>query len=359
MNSKLSSLLTLAAAIVIISCKPTIPKHIIQPDDMEDILYDCYVSDGMANLDYDSIRYYNARLYRLAVLKKHGVTEAEFDSSMVYYTRHADKLYDIYVSLSERLGNEAEALGADVSNVSQYSVERGEAANVWTGERSYVFLPKPPYNLHSFRLPVDTSYHKGDRLVMEFDADFLYQDGMRDGVAMLVVRFENDSIVKRLMHMSSPTHYTLEIYDDKMLGFKDVRGMIYLNRPQNSTETTLKVMVLSNIRIMRLHEAEKQKQREMLDEMKRDSSARVDDRPVDGPPDPNHHPPGTPPPDRNPQRPPEPPPGDRPMDRGDRPMDRGGHPDIHTDHGRPLPPPDVNDRRPGSPFTKDRPMPKR
>ena len=86
----------LIAAIVTVGCKPTVPSEYISPDEMEDVLYDYYMSQAMATVDSKDGRIeYNRRTYFLAVLKKHDLTEAQFDSSMVYYYRRADYLRKI------------------------------------------------------------------------------------------------------------------------------------------------------------------------------------------------------------------------------------------------------------------------
>ena len=64
---------------VVAACKPTVPSDIIQPDDMEDILYEYHIAQAMARIeeggsatsDYDRTKFF------LAVLEKHHVTEAE------------------------------------------------------------------------------------------------------------------------------------------------------------------------------------------------------------------------------------------------------------------------------------------
>lgn len=270
MSRKLNRILLVGGLAVLCSCKPSIPRDVIDPDDMEDILYDYHLADAAASLNSDSTRSYNARLYQLAVLKKHGVTEAEFDSSMVYYTRHTEKLYAIYEKLAKRMGAVPESKTAD-DGLNRYSLETGEAANVWNGERCYAFIPTAPFNKHTFIIPVDSSYHKGDRIILEFDAQFLYQDGVRDGIAIINTKLSNDSVITRTMHMSSSMHYSLEVFDDKMLGIKDIRGLFYLNRDRNATVTTTKVMVLNHIRLMRLHEEEKIREQKKKEEEKQDS----------------------------------------------------------------------------------------
>ena len=134
---------------LIVGCKPGVPSEIIQPDDMEDILYDYQLADAMAQQSSDYA--YNQVLYREAVFKKYGITSAEFDSSMVYYTRHTESLHKIYENLAERLRNEALSLGASESEVNRYSFisSKGDTANVWNGSKSILLMPTAPYNVSS------------------------------------------------------------------------------------------------------------------------------------------------------------------------------------------------------------------
>ena len=70
--------------ILLSACTPTVPSKYLQPDEIEDLMYDFYVSQGMGNSRVGSTEYQNR--YNLeSVLKKYGLTSAEFDSSLVYY----------------------------------------------------------------------------------------------------------------------------------------------------------------------------------------------------------------------------------------------------------------------------------
>ena len=85
------------------ACKPSVPEDVIQPDDMEDILYDYHVSQGIASREGESTDYTRNYFFE-ALLKKHNVTRAEFDSSLVYYYTRADRFIEIYKNVQERLG---------------------------------------------------------------------------------------------------------------------------------------------------------------------------------------------------------------------------------------------------------------
>ena len=110
-----------------------------------------------------------------------------------------------------------------------------------------------PYNVLSYAIKADTAFHKGDRMVLSFDTHFIYQDGTKDGVALLAVRLSNDSVVSRTIHMSSDSHYTLNVVDDGNIGIKDVYGFIFLTKNQNTSFSTMKMMFVDNIRLVRLH----------------------------------------------------------------------------------------------------------
>ena len=63
---------------------------------------------------------YNQTLYLLAALEKNGVTRADFDSSLVYYYRRAERFSAIYKRVAERLTDEAQEYGASAGELGQF-----------------------------------------------------------------------------------------------------------------------------------------------------------------------------------------------------------------------------------------------
>ena len=94
---------TLIAGLALMtSCGKQIPSDIIQPKQMEKVLYDYHLSLSMAqsskNVEKEAQRNY--------VFQKHNISEAEFDSSMVWYTRESKELMTIYENLNKRFKRE-------------------------------------------------------------------------------------------------------------------------------------------------------------------------------------------------------------------------------------------------------------
>ena len=240
------------------SCKPSLPGGVLSKGKMTDILYDYHLALAMAHMD-DNGDKGQSLAYREAVLRKHDVTSAEFDSSMVYYMRHTELLEDVYKDLTDRYNNEITAMGGSAKEGGEFAnlSATGDTANVWNLATSMVFMPVKPFNSTSFDIKVDSTFHKGDRLMLDFDAQFIYQDGMRNGVAMLAVQFGNDSIAQRTIMIQSTQHYSVELSDADSLGIKSVKGYFMLMNGDDGTgvssQTTLKLMFLEHIKLIRMH----------------------------------------------------------------------------------------------------------
>ena len=250
MRHKLFFVIAIFATCLVLGCSDK-DDLIISKSEMEDILYDYHLADAMAQ-QADGGYEKNAIEYRAAVLKKYNVTQEKFDTSMVYYMRRTDELHDMYQHIADRMQQEAGKLGADAAGGISAA---GDSANVWNGEKTMVLIPNQPYNLYSFDLKTDTTFHKGDRLILSFKSDFIFQDGMRDGIAYLAVVLKNDSVVTRNNHLSSSMQTSIQIDDNDSLGIKEIKGFFMLakNNDMNASSTTLQLMSIHDIQLIRVH----------------------------------------------------------------------------------------------------------
>ena len=247
----------LVVAIVIVlsvtGCKPGIPDKYLQPGEMADILYDYHLAAGIAVTAQpdDSIA---LRTYRLSILKHHRVSEADFDSSMVYYTRHTALLEDVYKKIADRLNSESEALGGSTVGFGG-DFASADTTNVWSQSPSFVLSPYAAFNRMSFEMKADTAYHEGDNIMLDFDAQFIYQDGMRDAVVVLAVTYENDSTEYVTNSVMSSAHYHLQVDNSGRMRIKSLRGFFMLSRGNDAmtSATTLRLLVVNNVKLIRMH----------------------------------------------------------------------------------------------------------
>ncbi len=278
-----NSLPIVILVLVMIGCKPTVPSEYIQPGELEDILYDYHVAEAMAKEASNRVgdeKSYDKHAYFHAVLKKYDVTEAEFDSSLVYYYSHADRLKSIYQRVKERLNDEAKALGASVGDLNKYSVYStvGDTANVWQNETDLLLLPLPVSNRYDIYVKADTSYYKGDTFMFQFMSDFIFQSGTRDVVVCLVAQYENDSTTQTVSHVSMTGLTQIRIPENREGTLKELRGFIFMNNSEPKDDSR-KLLFISQIQLIRFHSKEKKDEPKPNDENQKDSLSGAADRP--------------------------------------------------------------------------------
>lgn len=254
-----NSFYVLFALMLLMACKPTVPSQFIQPGDLEDILYDYHVSQAIVKTEHPGeINDFEREKAFRAVLNKYGLTKADFDSSMVWYYSHLPRLKQIYLEVNERLADNANALGAAVGEIGRYSQfsASGDTANIWTGVSEVLLMPRPTMNRFDFTIKADTSYYKGDSFMFQFMADYIWQTGLKDAVVCIVTKYEGDSILQVVNHVSVGGLSQVRLPANSKNKVKSMTGYIYLGKGNGEEDNTRKMMFISQIQLIRFHNKE-------------------------------------------------------------------------------------------------------
>ena len=270
--------LLILVILMVIGCKPKVPSELIQPDELEDILYEYHVAESMARIENTLNADLNQTKYFMAVLEKHNVSEAVFDSSLVYYYSHAERLKTIYSRVHERLVLDAKRLGVsagDINRYSQYS-ETGDTANIWRDQTAMLLIPRPTKNRFSFVVKADSTFKVGDSFMFQFVAEHIWQSGSKDAVVCIKTTYENDSVLQSVSHVSISGIMQLRVPSNNTLNIKELRGFIYLPQGEENIEVR-RLMFVSQIQLIRFHNKEIQEQYEndSIAVVKTDSLSRV------------------------------------------------------------------------------------
>lgn len=252
---RISLVLFLVFMCLLTGCKPQIPSQYLEPDEMEAILYDFHVMTSMTSVHYDKKTDYNKHLYMTEILEKHQVSQAVFDSSLVYYCTHAELLKSVYQNLSTRLEEQVLALGASTGEMNKYSgySESGDTANIWKQNTEYMLIPIPPYNRIDFQIQSDSIFAAGDVLQLHFMTNFVYQSGTKDAVMYMAVTYDNDSVAsyRNQVYMSGLSQ--LRVTTDHRHKIKSLKGFIYLDKGSDDNNT-MKLMFINGVQLIRFHQ---------------------------------------------------------------------------------------------------------
>lgn len=230
-------------------CGKNIPDDIIQPGAMEDLLYDYHLATTLsADLPYTDN--YKKEAYIAYVFKKHQTTESEFDSSMVWYSRHGDQLTAIYDNLKKRFER-------DEKQMRKFSDRRSGQTSL-TLYRDTVDISSLYWlsfsdltNKVAFELKADTSFRPKDAMILEAYFTFLPQSDLgKKAVMGLNFTFDNDSTQGVTQVVSSSGRQRLELKADSAYKFKSVNGFIYYDGGGKAEGS----VVVSDIRLTRRHD---------------------------------------------------------------------------------------------------------
>lgn len=247
---------SLLLILILISCKPDLPDGIISEGRMEDILYDYHLAQGMAEAapkedgtTTDDLLYE----FQHAALKKHGVTEAEFDSSMIYYCSDLKRLNKIYQRVSERLEQTATDYGVSTGGGEEYVSlsATGDTANVWNARSLFVVKPNPMENLQSWKMECDSTWHPGDDVMWRFACDLLSKSGVADQLTYdLVVVYTNDSVRSSINSTRSTDNANVRVNTPYDWTPRTITGHLYIPIPD---QTAARIYAVHHPMLVRFH----------------------------------------------------------------------------------------------------------
>lgn len=240
---------TLIACLALLtSCGKEIPNEIIQPNKMERVLYDYHLmmslSDNSKNTEREAQKNY--------IFQKHDITQAEFDSSMVWYTRETKELMSIYDNLNKRFKREYEhtaRLLESRGDANTHVFASEDTVDVWVKDKLLWFTKAPLANQLTFEIKADTTFHPKDAFHWNMDYFFLAEG---EAIMGLNVVYENDSVIGMTKSITQSGPQEIYLHTDSAFNIKSLNGFIYVPENQEKEPNIL----LHKINLTRYHTPE-------------------------------------------------------------------------------------------------------
>lgn len=228
------------------ACGREIPRDIIQPDQMEKVLYDYHLAMGMTGTKYDENHQKEA--FKNFVFDKHHITEAEFDSSMVWYTRHSNELAAIYDKLGKRFGKEQEQMNTLVEALKEDTrYASGDTVDIWKKKKIYWLDKNPIHNQLLVNMKPDTTFHTKDAFCWQMDYHFLSPGKAVMGLSIV---YDNDSVVGKTQTITESGNHSIYLHTDSAFVIKNLNGFIQVMSDSVSRNPHL---LVHGISLMRYH----------------------------------------------------------------------------------------------------------
>jgi hypothetical protein len=119
-----------------------VPKHIIPEKEMRAVLYDMQIAEAIVETNYESYKTNDERqtVYD-AVFAKHHITQAEYDSSLVWYGENMDLYMRIYKLVLKDINEHMASMGEIKPSPLSGDISAKDSVDVWIYNRSFTFGP--------------------------------------------------------------------------------------------------------------------------------------------------------------------------------------------------------------------------
>lgn len=230
------------------ACQVKRPDTVLSDSKMENLLYDFHIAKAIGeDVSYDES--YKRVLYVEYIFKKHGVTQSDFDSSMVWFARNPEVLSKIYEKVNVRLKTERDNINDLIAlreNKPKESLP-GDSIDVWAWQHSYQLTGMPLDNKISFTLPSDSNFKDKDTL--KWTVHFRFLNGKPDLNPLMAMQiiYEKDTISNTLKIKKTGTQ-TLSLVGDTLGKIKEIRGFIYY-----PMQKSIQNLLADGISLMRYH----------------------------------------------------------------------------------------------------------
>lgn len=217
----LAGIITLA-----VSCSGR-PKNVLSASKMTDILTDLHKLEGTlsaANIPYD--RFDQKSQYYNAVLEKHGITQAQFDSSVVWYTHNPKKYEHIYDDVLVRL----EKLNEEVKKGKYHSVDSTDLKKaklpLWVSRTRYEFRKDSARTRLHFEIR-NRKFMYRDVYILSFKHFIAREDSSTNPHIVVRIHYANgkvDSVYRKTSNDNIMRHYTFRIPATRKLKVRSISG---------------------------------------------------------------------------------------------------------------------------------------
>lgn len=239
--------------ITISSCKKN--EYVLSDSKMENILYDLYIGEAVIDNHNSGMRGEQyKRDYYLSVLARNGVTEEQYDSSLVYYGQNIDDYYKIYDKVVARLEKEEvkfERLAAAEQNATKSAT--GDSVDIWSGEKNFAILPFGHIQIIR-NIPTDENFKPGDSFFVNFAIN-VFPDKLivESPKAYLTIAYADGTVQTESIAINRVGDFDLSIEGDSV---KAISRITYYALPNSQANQTITPVIGKMKSFIRKHKKE-------------------------------------------------------------------------------------------------------
>jgi hypothetical protein len=225
-NTHIHLILILGIAMFFVACSRR-PKGVMNEKGMVNILTDLHKLDGsLAAKELTYSDFDKKSVYYNSILSKYNITQAEFDSSLVWYSQDSKSFDHIYDKVIANLTD----LQKDIKNGKYHLVDTTELLkikiNIWNKRTRYA-LTKDSSRTHlDFEIP-GTDFMLGDTYELKFTQRIAPEDSCKKQLIRFQINYVDGRVlglIKKVVNDSLTRRYRFRLWATHPAKIKSVKG---------------------------------------------------------------------------------------------------------------------------------------
>lgn len=191
-------IISIISLILATSCRKT-PSYVIPPDDMASLMADMRIADAVSSIRSAEYSTSAKRLaLKNAVLERHGVTQHDLDTSLIYYGHNIALYQDVTQASIDILEERLKRINAETTGVSSVSAA-GDSVDLWPFPAAILVNEKSPSQYFTMALKTDDNFERGDSYTLR-----AFPRNSNNGLRWNITATYTDGTVEYITHFVNP-----------------------------------------------------------------------------------------------------------------------------------------------------------
>ena len=231
---------------MVASCS-RVPKHILSERKMRVVLYDMLVAEALVEVQHDSYPTGKDRqLVYDAVFNKHRITQADYDSSLIWYGKHIDIYMAVYKLVQKDINEKYADLGEIKPNPLTGDFSSQDSIDIWIYKRLKILKPELAFNTLTFDIKPQQPYSSGSSYLFALSVWGIPPD-LKHKPSIYLSAIQADTVVSMRQEITTDGYHEmlLKTIADKTVF--QINGYVFMN----DDDANYSRIYLNDIRLMK------------------------------------------------------------------------------------------------------------
>ena len=211
-----------------------VPKDVFSEKKMRTLLYDMQIAEAIVETRNESfVTSANRQEVYDAVFAKHNITQAEYDSSLIWYGKNMDLYMSIYKLVLRDVNKSIELLGDIKPDPLSGDVSAKDSIDIWIYNRSFIFSPVRIFNSLTFDIEPKAPYSSGSSYVFGMSVWGVPPD-LKHKPKIHISAVHADTIISVSKEITDDGYYEAIVRTIATKQVKQVYGYITVNNAEAS-----------------------------------------------------------------------------------------------------------------------------